>query len=225
MKDMHKQKYRILKRLGLRQKKITKTDLVTCVEKRFFFIHIPKTAGKSLRLSLFGQENGARHCNAVHMKRCYPDLWSDFFTFCFVRNPYNRLYSAYQYLKNGGNLKKRDLHFQSRILCQSSCFEEFVCDWLTRDSVYSYTHFIPQYEFIYDNDECLVDYIGKFENLENEYQFLQGKLSLPDRLMHTNRSKLNTKTDISDLYSPEMAQKVREIYQNDFKLFGYSSSI
>ncbi|WP_136809640.1 sulfotransferase family 2 domain-containing protein [Desulfosediminicola flagellatus] len=222
---MYKQKYRLLRKFGVRQKNITKHDLATCSEKKFFFIHVPKTAGKSLRLSLFGQANGARHCSALHIKRCYPHLWSDSFTFCFVRNPYDRLYSAYKYLNSGGNSQNNDLQFKSRILCNVNSFEEFVCDWLTSDRVYAYTHFIPQYEFIYQNDECLVDHIGKFENLEEEYEVVRDKLNLPDRLMHLNRSEQKAKTAISDVYSSAMARKVEEIYRKDFMLLGYRQTL
>lgn len=218
---MHKQKYRLLKRLGLRQKNITRHDLDVCLEKKFFFIHVPKTAGKSLRFSLFGKENGARHCSASRLKKCYPDLWEQFFSFCLVRNPYDRLYSAYRYLMCGGNLQKDDLRFRSRELSTVNGFEQFVCDWLTKDRSYAYTHFIPQYEFVYQNTDCLVDHIGKFENLEREYEFIRGKLGLRHDLQHINRTKQAVETSVSEVYSPVMSRKVHEIYAEDFRLFGY----
>lgn len=220
--DMHKLRFKVLRTLGLRQKNITKSDFATCLDKKFFFIHVPKTAGKSLRISLFGQENGARHCSAGYLKSRYPDLWNDFFTFCFVRNPYDRLYSAYRYLKNGGNLQERDLNFQTKVLGNIESFEEFVCDWLNKDRLYAYHHLLPQHEFIYHKNECLVEYIGRFEELREGYDYIRKKLSLRNNLPHTNRSRENTPTHFSTLYSLEMSRKVARFYQDDFRLFGYS---
>ncbi len=219
---MYKFKYRLLKGLGRRQKNITKDDLAICMEKKFFFIHVPKTAGKSLRLSLFGHEHGARHCSASHLKRCYGSQWNTFFTFCLVRNPYDRLYSAYRYLCSGGNQQKSDRQFLTKELSNTHSFEEFVCGWLNADKAYAYTHFIPQYEFIYQGGICLLDHVGKFENIEQEYSILHARLSLTGTLVHTNSSGSPKRiTDYADMYSTEMARQVEKIYADDFRLFNY----
>lgn len=220
---MYRTQYRLLRKLGLRQKNITRNDLDFCQEKRFFFIHVPKTAGKSLRVALYGAADGARHCTAIDIKRRYPREWYDFFTFCVVRNPYDRLYSAYRYLIGGGNQQKDDLQFLVKKLLDVQDFESFVCDWLTDDKAYSYTHFIPQYEFIYEGNQCLVDYICRFECLAIDYEFLRGKLDLGSDLVHTNSSGFKVGVHFLDVYTAEMMKKVARIYADDFRLFGYST--
>lgn len=220
--SIHKQKYRLLKAVGLRQKSITKADLAICGKKKFFFIHVPKTAGKSIRFSLFGQANGARHCSAYHLRKCFPELWNQSFSFCFVRNPYDRLYSAFRYLLGGGNLQERDLQFRKKVLRSTQSFETFIHDWLDSDRVYSYLHFIPQYEFVYHKDKLMVDYVGRFETLSDDYAFLRQKIQLPCELKHLNSSRHASYADITDIYTTDMARKVQKVYEKDFQLFGYA---
>lgn len=66
------------------------------------FVHIPKTAGISISRSIFGNLGGG------HTKiRDYELIFSakdfnNYFKFTFVRNPWDRIFSAYRFLKNGG---------------------------------------------------------------------------------------------------------------------------
>ena len=65
----------------------------------FIFIHIPKTAGTSIE-SVFGK------CRAKHktIKKTLRDIpqgktHEDYFKFTFIRNPWDRIVSLYEYLK------------------------------------------------------------------------------------------------------------------------------
>lgn len=68
---------------------------------RYLFIHITKTAGTSVAISLFGEL--PYHYTAVQYRVIYGrKTFNRYFKFAFVRNPWDRLYSAYSFLKNGG---------------------------------------------------------------------------------------------------------------------------
>lgn len=65
------------------------------------FIHVPKTAGVSVAKSLLGKPTvhwSALNCRLIFGKEDF----NNYFKFSFVRNPFTRLISAYEFLRNGG---------------------------------------------------------------------------------------------------------------------------
>jgi hypothetical protein len=84
--------------------------MVISEDKKIIFVHIPKTAGSSIAKSLalgggkvqFGGMNKVydTHTTARQLKASYPN-YDNFFTFAFVRNPWDRLYSWFTFLCNG----------------------------------------------------------------------------------------------------------------------------
>ena len=80
------------------------------LNKKCLFFHIPKTAGVSVSRSLFGDIKWG-HRNVKFYKMHYGEkVFNSLYKFCFVRNPYKRLYSAYTFLKQGG-INNQDLSF------------------------------------------------------------------------------------------------------------------
>jgi len=69
-------------------------------EKKILFIHVPKSGGTSVAMAVYGKH--VAHIKAVDFKRMYPERFGEYFKFAVVRNPYDRLYSAYKFIINGG---------------------------------------------------------------------------------------------------------------------------
>lgn len=63
------------------------------------------------------------------------------------------------------------------------------------------------------------NFIGKFENLENDWRFLQEKFDLAD-LPHKNAT---TKDDWRNYYNEKTAKLVYKMYKKDFEAFGYEN--
>ncbi|MFO8053169.1 MAG: sulfotransferase family 2 domain-containing protein [Candidatus Omnitrophota bacterium] len=77
---------------------------------KFIFLHIPKTAGSSVAATLKRNLNKndlllCPHTKAVRLKLTAKDKWKDYFKFTFVRNPWDRMVSAYFFLRNFRNRK------------------------------------------------------------------------------------------------------------------------
>ena len=69
---------------------------------RCIFVHIPKAAGMSICRSLFGNLAGG-HATLSDYQIIFPRLeFESYFKFTFVRNPWDRVFSAYNFLKKGG---------------------------------------------------------------------------------------------------------------------------
>lgn len=187
------------------------------------FIHIPKTAGMSISKTLFG--NYADHADIDWYLEHYPaGTVKRYFKFAFVRNPWDRLHSAYFFLKKGG-MYNVDAEFYEQHLSHLSSFEEFILEWLNNETIESYVHFVPQYKFITsknNRDEIIMDFIGNYENLEEGFQHVCKTLKFQNVQLLKENITHNGQRKYFQSYSKEMKDKVHELYQRDIEFFKYS---
>jgi hypothetical protein len=210
--------YKMKKRNILRGINYRNRDLFEKIKNNVVFIHIPKSAGMSLVKALYGK-NGSNHANALDFQYVNPEKFNSCFKFAVSRNPYYRLYSAYNYLSKGGK-EEMDVVWRDLYLKKYSNFEDFVINGLETAIEKRAEHFIPQYLFVTDeNLQIICDYIGKFEELDKVIERLSKEgivLSL---------EKLNSSTveslDNKSLYTDEMIAKVNHLYKEDFDYFDY----
>ena len=179
------------------------------------FIHIPKTAGTSLVNAIYNI-NPEGHKSVMFFKEIFRNNFNNFFKFCFVRNPYNRLYSSYMFLKKGG-VNIHDINAYNKYLSCYKDFEDFVLNGLSEELIGEIIHFTPQTYFICDNSgSIIVDFIGRFESLEKDVAKLSKILDMEINLPHLN---INEKDYY--IYTDEMKIKVNEVYKQDFDLLAY----
>ena len=186
-------------------------------EHRCIFIHITKTGGTSIAKSLFGYL--PYHYSAIDYRVIYGSkLFYSFFKFAFVRNPWDRLYSAYRYLMNGG-WNEQDKDWTQNNISQYNNFNSFVRDWLCKENIHRHVHFWPQYRFICDkNDQILVNYLGYFETLKNDYDRISSLLNINNEI---GRHNINPGKDYSKAYAADTRDIVARVYSKDIDLFGY----
>ena len=182
------------------------------------FIHIPKTAGVSLLRSIYGDVTLTGH-RTYHFNSLVLNLLEfDYFSFSFVRNPYDRLYSTYMFLRNGG-MNRHDVLVYENFLSRYNDFEDFVMNGLNHKVINNIIHLKPQHQYICDSNGCiLVDFVGRFENLEQDVELLSKKLKRKIMLPHYN---FNKKRNYRDVYTKQMINKVCQFYQKDIDIFGY----
>ena len=213
------------------------------------FVHVPKTAGvtilKSLEQSVIESKeinnnfkvighrwkiiggNGSYHHRASYRGGfiMYSHKVEDEFLFSFVRNPWDRFVSTYHYLLQTEKIES----FES--------FENFVRYFVMRDSqllsperpidCYGIRNtnadlpndvlfnFHPQTYWV----DTEVDFIGHFENLQNDFNSLCDKLELPHQTLgHENKS--NHKP-YWEYYNDETEAIIGEKYAEDIEKFGY----
>lgn len=186
-------------------------------EFRCIFIHIPKTAGTSVARTLFGR--GSRHVPWFEYQRANPRKFRKYFKFAFVRNPWDRLVSTYFYLKSGG-LNEMDRAWADEHLAGYESFEEFVMEWLTEERTWSWVHFKPQHYFICEDElRIQVDFVGRMERVNKDFQTVAHRLGCTRALATGNRSRHR---HYSAYYTAELRDKVAQVYAADIRLFGYS---
>jgi chondroitin 4-sulfotransferase 11 len=178
---------------------------------KFIFIHITKTGGTSIQKLFQGKLK--THKFAKNYKKLIGDeKWNNYFKFAFVRNPWDKMVSQYFFIqkKHKGNY---ELTFREFILG----FESFSQGNGEDISV----EFNPvQLPWILDDDgNCLVDFIGKFENFQKDFDLVCDKIGVAQRqLPHKNKSKHKNYTEY---YDEETRAIVAKQFAKDIEYFDY----
>jgi hypothetical protein len=183
------------------------------------FVHIPKAAGISVNKALFGSLSGSHHKLRDYTLIFTKKEFYSYYKFTFVRNPWDRLVSTYFFLKNGG-LHDNDKKWFDDNLAQFEDFEDFILNWLHKDNIYKWVHFIPQYEFITVNNKIRVDDIYRIENIETDIKKLAAKLDVTIDLKHENKNA-KRKPKYREYYSLKTRKIVEDVYRKDIELLNY----
>ena len=183
------------------------------------FIHIPKTAGTSIRFTLgFNNMDKAKKIRNHYTVTEIIDLigiekWNKAFKFTFVRNPWDRLYSFYLF-----RLKKDKI----KDISYKESFKKWVLFELAeRDPLLKKRfNLLPQTNWLVDNQyKIQLDFIGRFENLKEDFQKLGKLISLETNLPHLNHS--SRVKNYKQQYDKELIEVVTKYYQKDLTHFGY----
>jgi hypothetical protein len=195
------------------------------------FIHIPKTAGQTIANYFIGLDGLAwedreqymmfQNGNPVHgppqiahltLDEYYrSDLISDdlidgAIKFAVVRNPWDRLWSEYNF--NWQHIMSWDEFFKY--------FPEYIYDdhATGRDAL---RHILPQTAFIDDTVEVL-----KFENLDQDFSAFCQRHNVPD---YGLRNSLNVQSiaPFESVYDAQKIKAVSDYYADDIEAFGYEA--
>jgi chondroitin 4-sulfotransferase 11 len=194
-------------------------------KKKFAFVHIPKCAGTFVenyfnlkRLENFygvdslikGMMFSPQHYT-FSMLNEKVDL-TDYYTFSFVRDPYDRVVSEYFWNQNksSGKIKRSEL------------VEDFVV-WF--DGYYSKInsdHKLQQHKFICDeNGKILVNKLGRVENFEQDFREIVSKISGVKCEEKFFKDTSKTTQYRSSYMKGKIVEQINEIYKKDFELFDY----
>lgn len=177
----------------------------------FIFIHINKTAGSSIEKAL-----GMRfeHRTAREKRRELGERrWKERFSFTFVRNPWDKVVSHYHYRKRTkkAGLAENPPPFKEWVVRAYREQDPALCD--------NPTMFLPQWDWITDEEgQVLVDFIGRFEKLDEDFGKICQQIGREARLPHLKKSQ---RGDFREYYDDETADVVRQWFHEDIKQFGY----
>jgi hypothetical protein len=178
------------------------------------FVHIPKSAGKSIALSIYGDDKPG-HFFALDYKVCDEKAFNDFFSFCFVRDPVSRFVSAYNFLASGGTAKG-DAEFKENVLDMYDDINDFVDRWLTSKNIMIKEHFVPQCFFTHINGELSVDFVGKYENINDDFERLSKIIPRIGSLEFVNKGS-GSQVELNE----SSLKKIKILYRDDYIAFGY----
>lgn len=195
---------------------------------KVLFFNNPKVACTSLMVSMFNCSDIPDDDNYLVQRyiigtpnniKQLPTNLNNYYKFGFVRNPFSRLVSFYKNRYENNILKphKMEPNIPGYIKKVNS-FEDLTFKILQMPDFILDPHFALQHPIFYKNNKCLVDFIGKFENIENDYKQIQEKYNyLP--LPKYNQTLKNE--NWKDFYTIKAIENVYKKYKKDIKLFGY----
>ena len=214
-------------------------------QKHFIFVHVPKTAGTSIRSLLettfsqparsvvrpssarkFGRRLRRKlglktyscdptliqlhnHARATEYRSLLGIQFENYFRFAFVRNPFSWQVSLYEYIKN------TSAH-RLNIFCNMIDFEGYLLSGVP-ESVRTQSSYLCDEE-----NSCLVDFVGKFENLDADWEHISNRLDLPSSSL-PRLNVLSTGKKYSFYLTPNVVSLITKRFACDFERFGYSN--
>jgi hypothetical protein len=191
----------------LTQPQIDNIKLHNCI-----FIHVPKTGGTSIKQAL-GYNSIIGHKTAMLVRQGVgEEYWNNTFKFSIVRNPWDRTVSWYEYFKGWVD----NIAFREWLLGKDMS-NHWNSDWHHPDQP---NDPFLQLNFMCDlDDNIIIDFIGKYENLNEDVEFAFNKINFPIRpLNHVNKT---IRKPYQEYYDEETKQFIAEKCKKDIELFGY----
>jgi len=191
------------------------------------YVHVPKTAGSSITTALNELPPGPagnkkrqkmfKHVTASELRRKLgASVWDRYFTFAVVRNPWDLMVSSYNWwLQWAPNWTK----FRNSVadIEAMGSFERFMLSDYGRKKINQMEGDI--FDWIAENDEIIVKYVARFENLQDDWKTICDHLKAsPPPLPHENRTN---RRSYRAHYSDETRQIVADRFQRAIDAFGY----
>jgi chondroitin 4-sulfotransferase 11 len=187
-------------------------------KQRGIFIHVPRTGGTSISRHVFPRASRMflAHSTASFVQSHIGDVyWEKLFTFSFVRNPYERLVSWYLfYKKNRPNT--HFLSFDEFLKRDTMIMGSFVYNgWMDVD-LWSQSVFLTADGS--SKSDIIVDFVGRYENFDEDMSYICEKLELPKLTTHKHNSG---EYDYKDYYTDELKALVKTRCAWEIKTYGY----
>jgi hypothetical protein len=182
------------------------------LETGYLFIHVPKAAGTSFSLALYGRSFG--HYTLAEWQTNYPLATARLRRIAIVRDPVDRFLSAFRYLKQGG-MNAADASFARDVVGNNATANDFSRALLTPDvatrALESGFHFRRQVDFLRDRAGSIaIDLLIPFERLDDAAVHMAGILGRPFTLPQVNESVLTGET-----LNDESRRIIERIYAED----------
>lgn len=183
------------------------------------FVHIPKTAGVSVCRAVYDTDALFGHAPASGWQHFDPERFERLLTFSLMREPADRFFSAFYYLRNGA-LTDKDNAFGRRVLgffdTPDALLTAMARNPILRARVMSWVHFTPQAWYLTDRaGRVIVDYIGRVERFDQSMADIAARLGRPYTPTHSNASQRPRVLCLS----PASRALLEQLYAEDFALY------
>jgi hypothetical protein len=218
---------------------------------KFIFICNGKTGTTSIEAALQSYQEGSefevgveglytpKHVPPATLRaQLGPAIWNEYFTFTFVRNPWDWFVSQYFWNHKPGPISKKKLIREPVATIQEyqrkneerarlEDLDRFspediheTYDLLRRYRAVYQADSLFQYHYVYAPEgEKLVDFVGRFERINSDFQKAADRIGIDAYLPHRNATSHRV---YQSYYTDETASLVGHLYSVDAETFGYS---
>lgn len=163
-------------------------------DRKFIFIHVPKTGGCSIRAVLSGETSKRGfHRSYRTIKKQYPD----YFSFGFVRNPWDRMVSLYEFC-----------------LRKPKANPSYILDGFKKSLIRGFD--LGQRDAMFYLDGC--SYIGRMETMQKDFDHICKTIGCGGTLPVKNRTEHRC---YKEYYDNESIEIIRNTHSETIERFGY----
>lgn len=204
---------------------------------KFIFVHVQKNAGIAIETVLKKNYPDAKHWHGRHghaingINEIGREKWDEYFSFSFVRNPWDRLVSWYSMIQ--GEFKrlpsgKRKLDepfnspFWNHVVRDSHDFKSFLvnCTDVIFEKGCFKSYAFNQTEYLADeNGNNAVNFVGRFENLADDISIVFERLGIKTKKLR--KENAGRHDHYSRYYTEETREIIRQRFQRDIETFNY----
>ncbi|MBV1932336.1 MAG: sulfotransferase family protein [Porticoccaceae bacterium] len=147
------------------------------------------------------------------------------FLFSFVRNPLARLHSSYvNKIEDVRTAGEDQSIFWNHGITLDMSFEAFIERLIEIPDPKIDRHLRSQASVLCDKGNVLVDYVGRFENMAEDWKIIAEQYKLP-LLPHKNKSSKSETSSPQSPYTHQTAKIVADRYREDIETFGYADEV
>ena len=171
---------------------------------KFISLDPPKT-GTNYRQNLLWNYGDyvkdLQHANLAEVQNYFHEFnLSDYFIFTFVRNPWDRFLSCYNWYNKPLN---------------PDSFRSWLKEYLGS------RHALLQSHWYIQDGVIATDFIGSLENMNKDMKFILNKINLPLTLPSKKANRAKRRVSYQDFYNQELIDLVAEKEKSVIKLKGY----
>ena len=153
-------------------------------------------------------------------------VWGEFFSVAFVRHPYTRLVSFYNWQRAAIGRAAPDAPLWSwpsiQAHLRSGSFSELIRDEQFLGSLAGR----PQADWVCDEeDRCIVDFVGRFEDLAAGIRTVADRIGLPVAVLGTLNTTPADRPLGGHFGGESDYELIHDLHRRDFEMFGYDPAV
>lgn len=205
----------------------------------YIFYHLYKCAGNSLRdminpiphlahiykpkyqcVELGNAHSLPRDIQKIYYDKGQKDIYDNYFKFTIVRNPFDWLVSTYYYII------KNTLHNENTKV-SGMTFSQFLTYYVdvmmkNQGKELGHNKVCTLYDYVSDEKgNVIVDYIGKYETLNDDMKFICSKIGVPYTQVPLINVNNKRQRGYKQYYDAESIKFVEENFAKDLEYFNY----
>jgi Sulfotransferase family len=179
-----------------------------------------------------GKKNGEKkwfnHMPAALIQRQLgKDVWDEYFKFCVVRNPFDKVVSAFHFAEAQKSDPVAGEKRRTRTKSLADTVHRFPIKERFRSWILEGSFPMDRGAYTIDGKICM-DYFIRYEDMENGVKHVCQVLEIPfepERIPNLKTGFRPRGLSLRDYYSPETIKLVVEQYAFEFNNFGYSTGL